>query len=317
MKVCFLVPRSEAIRSGNVVTAERWKSFMEELGHRVVIERQDCPERADLLVAFNAYKNRKTIMEAKQRGFGGHIIICLTGTDLYMDLQKDPESLDVLNLADRLVALQPMAVNLLPRDVRSKTHVIFQSAVRPSLMPVYTADYFDICVIAHLREVKDPLRAAMAARLLPAESGIRVFLIGKALTEDHARTADKESIENPRFRWLGELPGERTAEVLLQSRALVLSSRIEGGANVVSEAIVSDIPVIVTKISCTVGLLGEDYPGFFPVGDTEKLAGLMLRAETDRQFYNELRERCRRESYKFDPGLERERIRKLLASLSV
>jgi putative glycosyltransferase (TIGR04348 family) len=289
---------------------------MEELGHQVIIDHEICPEQVDLLVAFNACKNRRAIIEAKQRGFAGRIIVCLTGTDLYFDLQRDPGCLDVLKLSERLVVLQPMALDQLLPAMRSKTQVIFQSAVRPTVGPICPADSFDICVIAHLRGVKDPLRAAMAARLLPAESKIRVILIGKALTEEFGYAAEKEAFDNERFLWLGEQSRENAAQILLRSRMLVLSSLLEGGANVLSEAIVSDIPVIVTKISCTVGLLGEDYPGFFPVGDTVRLAELMSRAEVDYRFYNELRERCRREAYKFDPEIERERIKELLAAVA-
>jgi len=99
---------------------------------------------------------------------------------------------------------------------------------------------------------------------------------------------------------------------MLQSRVLVLSSLMEGGANVVSEAIVSDIPVIVSRIPCMQALLGDDYPGYFPVMDTEKLAGLLLRAETVSGFYRELQEGCRQVAYKFNPSLEQERLRQLL-----
>jgi putative glycosyltransferase (TIGR04348 family) len=316
MQIRFLVPGTETARNGNIVTSERWRSIMEELGHRVFIDRDFCAAPCDLFVVFNAYRNRPAIIEAVRRRIVGSVVICLTGTDLYLDFQKDPAAVDVLRLADRLVVLQPMALLQLPAEVLDMTHVIFQSAVRPPLIPVYAKDSFDVCVIAHLRDVKDPLRAAAAARFLPPDSRIRVLLVGRALTEDFAQAAEKEVRENKRFLWLGEQSGKNTAKILLQSRALVLSSLLEGGANVISEAIVSDVPVIVTRISCTEGLLGEDYPGFFPVGDTGRLAELLLRAESDHVYYNELRERCRREAYKFEPSLERESINKLLSSVA-
>jgi glycosyltransferase involved in cell wall biosynthesis len=91
-----------------------------------------------------------------------------------------------------------------------------------------------------------------------------------------------------------------------------MSSLLEGGANVVSEAVVSGIPVIGTDIPCMRGLLGDDYPGLFPVGDAQRLAELLYRAEVDGRYYDELAVRCRRESYKFDPAREKESLEMLL-----
>ncbi len=316
MRIRFLVPPAETERNGNIATSERWQSIMEELGHQVAVDHESCREPCDLLVAFHAYRSRSAIIEAGKAGMAGRIIICFTGTDLYRDLKADPQASDVLRVADRLVVLQPAALDEVPAAVRDRTTVIYQSAVRPVSDAVPSPDSFDICVIAHLRDVKDPLRAARAARLLPPESKIRVFLVGRALTDVLALAAKAEMCENARFLWLGEQSRERTAEILLQSRVLVLSSVMEGGANVVSEAIVSEVPVIVTEIPCMVGLLGNAYPGFFPVMDTERLAALLLHAETDHAFYLGLRERCRQVAFKFSPSLERERIRELLAAVA-
>jgi putative glycosyltransferase (TIGR04348 family) len=315
MIIRFLTPFTDNIRNGNVVTSERWRSFFQDLGHRVISGPDTADEAYDLLVVFNAYKNREAIREAVKAGSAPRIVICLTGTDLYRDLKNDPSAEDVLHRADQLVVLHAPARDELPAAVRDRTMVIYQSAAPPLMHPVKETESFDICVIAHLREVKDPLRAARAARQLPPESRVRVFLVGKALSEEFADEAAREVASNTRFHWLGEQSGERAAEILQKSRLLVLSSLSEGGANVVSEAVVSGVPVIGTDIACMRGLLGADYPGLFPVGDTRRLAELLLRAETDQGFYDELAERCRREAYKFDPALERENLRILLERL--
>ena len=101
---------------------------------------------------------------------------------------------------------------------------------------------------------------------------------GAALDQELGEQARKETETNPRYRWLGPLPFERARELLASSRLMVLSSRDEGGANVVSEAIVDGVPVLSTDISGSRGLLGDDYPGYYPVGDDEGLASLLLRA---------------------------------------
>lgn len=312
MIIRFLEAPAQNIRNGNVVTSERWRSLFEDLGHRVVDARHAEGGESDIVVVFNAYKNRQAIRDARTRGGTSRIVVCLTGTDLYQDLKGDPDALDVLELADQLVVLQPMALRELPPAVREKTMVIFQSAVAPVVRPARENGSFDVCVIAHLREIKDPFRTARASGMLPPESRIRILHVGKALSEAVALSAEREFSGNPRYHWLGEQSGARTAEILMKSRLLVVTSLFEGGANVVSEALVCEVPVIGSDMGCMRGLLGEDYPGLFPVGDTRALAGLLLRAETDERFYQDLAERCRNEAHKFDPALERESLRVLI-----
>jgi putative glycosyltransferase (TIGR04348 family) len=312
MNIRFLEAPALNIRNGNVVTSERWRAFFESLGHRVESSSPYSAGRCDLFVVFNAYKNRQAVLDARKKDAAGRIIICLTGTDLYQDLQNDPAARDVLYLADQLVVLQSRGVHVLPPELQSRTMVIFQSAVAPKVEVTREEGTFDVCGIAHLRSVKDPLLAARAARLLPPDSRIRVLHVGKALSAEYARAAAGEVAENPRFYWFGEQSGERTAEILLRSRLLVMSSLFEGGANVVSEAVVSGIPVIGTDIPCMQGLLGDDYPGLFPVGDSHRLAQMLYRAEMDNRYYDELVAWCRRESFKFDPVRERESLKTLL-----
>ncbi|MDD2336314.1 MAG: glycosyltransferase [Geobacteraceae bacterium] len=312
MKIRFLEAPPLNVRNGNVVTCERWRAFFESLGHRVESFSAEGDGRCDLLVVFNAYKNRQAVRDARKNGTAGRIAICLTGTDLYRDLQNDSGARDVLYLADQLVVLQSKGIFALPPDLHCRTMVIFQSAVAPKVEVTREEAIFDVCGIAHLRAVKDPLLAASAARLLPPDSRIRILHVGKALSSEYARAAAQEVAENPRFHWFGEQSGERTAEILLGSRLLVMSSLFEGGANVVSEAVVCSIPVIGTDIPCMQGLLGDEYPGLFPVGDARRLAQLLYRAETDRRYYDELVAWCRRELYKFAPERERESLKILV-----
>ncbi len=149
-----------------------------------------------------------------------------------------------------------------------------------------------MCVLGHLRPVKDPFRTALAARLLPASSRVRVLHLGAALSEEMAERARQEAAANPRYRWLGELPRWRALRVLGRCRLLALTSEMEGGANAISEAAALSVPVIASRIGGSVGLLGADYPGYFPVGDTAALARLLERAETDTRFYRTLRRGC-------------------------
>jgi glycosyltransferase involved in cell wall biosynthesis len=173
-----------------------------------------------------------------------------------------------------------------------------------------------VCVLGHLRPVKDPLRTALAARLLPPTSRLRVLHLGAALSEEMAEQARAEAEANPRYRWLGEVPRGKALRVLGRCRLLVLTSELEGGANVISEALAASVPVVSSRIAGSVGLLGEDYPGYFPVGDTAALAALLGRAETDADFYRTLRERCARLRPLVDPATERRSWEALLRELA-
>ena len=76
----------------------------------------------------------------------------------------------------------------------------------------------------------------------------------------------------PRYRWLGALSQAAARRAIARARALVHMSRMEGGANVVIEAVRSGVPVLASRIDGNVGLLGADYDGYFPVGDAAALA---------------------------------------------
>ena len=166
-----------------------------------------------------------------------------------------------------------------------------------------------------MRPVKDPFRTAIAARLLPPSSRIQVVHVGAALTKEMENSARIEAVSNPRYRWLGEVPRWKGLRTLARSRLLVLTSQMEGGANVVSEALACSVPVISSRISGSIGLLGEDYPGYFPVGDTQALADLLQRVEADETFYNTLKVWCNRLKALVQPNRESQSWESLLQEL--
>jgi glycosyltransferase involved in cell wall biosynthesis len=103
-----------------------------------------------------------------------------------------------------------------------------------------------------------------------------------------------------------------------QGRAslMVLSSVQEGGANVISEAIMAGLPVIASQIVGSVGLLGKDYPGYYPVGDTTALGKLILRAEQEPAYLKALRRHCAARVKLFDPARERRSWQQLLKRIA-
>jgi putative glycosyltransferase (TIGR04348 family) len=220
-----------------------------------------------------------------------------------------------IELADRLVVLQARAVEALPHNLQAKARVIVQSAVGPTSRPAPRKDAIEVCVLGHLRAVKDPFRTALASRRLPRESRISVSHLGAALGPEMERRARQEMLRNRRYRWLGDLPHAEALRVLARSRLLVNSSKMEGGANAICEALACGVPVLSSRIAGSMGLLGDDYPGYFDVGDTLGLAVLLSRIETDTAFRERLKSRCRTLARIVEPQRELAAWRRLLAEL--
>jgi putative glycosyltransferase (TIGR04348 family) len=315
MRTCLVTPAPSGSRKGNRVTAERWAHLLRNLGHRVTVTVAYRGQRCDLLIALHAFKSYPSIRRFRDERPDDPLILCLTGTDLYGDIHTQPEARTSLELATRLVVLQPLGLDELPQSLRGKGRVIYQSVTVPEARMTPRRDVFEVCLLGHLRPVKDPLRTAWAARLLPASSRLRVLHIGAALSDDLAEQARQEQTDNPRYRWLGERPRRQALRLLSRCRLLVLTSQLEGGANVISEALVLGVPVISSRIAGSLGLLGADYAGYFPVGDTQALADLLLRAESDTDFYDTLCKQCAQRRPLFEPARERQSWQELLREL--
>jgi putative glycosyltransferase (TIGR04348 family) len=330
MRIGIVTPAPPDSRYGNRITALRWAKILRELGNRVSITQAYGGEPYDLLLALHAQRSHPSIINFRNRNPEAPIIIALTGTDLYRDIRTNHLARKSLEIATRIVVLQPKALEVLRPSLRDKTKVIYQSvqdtrkpasgrAAKPSACKPEgrkrLSGNFDVCVIGHLRTVKDPFRTAMAARLLSRSSRIRVLQVGGAMTDAMAAKARHEIRINPRYQWLGEQPQSRVRRILARSRLCVLSSRLEGGANVLSEAIVAFVPILASRIDGNLGILGADYPGYFGVGDTKQLAHLLTRAETCPKYLAELRARGKNLAPLFSPAREEQAWADLISEL--
>jgi len=239
------------------------------------------------------------------------LVVALTGTDVYRDIRESAEARESLELAHRLIVLQPMASRELEPRLRRKVCVVVQSS-STTLRHAPVRGRFRVCVIGHLRAEKDPLRALAALACLPDED-IEVVHLGAPLDEVLAGEAEAGMAREPRYRWLGSVPHARALRWLASSHALVISSRMEGGANVVCEALRIGVPVLASRIPGNVGLLGAGYAGYFPLEDERALADLIGRAAADRRFYDKLRNDVKKLRGMVAPRAE---ARALLAALS-
>lgn len=315
MKIQLITPASMTARNGNSITAFRWRRILQQLGHRVFLNQSYNGAACDLLIALHARRSAPSIQRFHKRHPDLPLIVALTGTDLYRDIRSRQNAQRSLELATRLIVLQSMGKAELPRRFRAKTRVIYQSAPRIKSRAPLSKNGFKVCVIGHLRPEKDPMRTAIAARLLPPSSQLRVVHVGRALSRKMKVRVRAQIANNPRYRWLGELPHWKTRQLLAGSHLLSLTSQMEGSSNVLCEAVASSVPVVAARIPGLMGTLGKDYPGYFPVGDARKLSVLLHKAESDPGFYRELKIRCHRLRSLVAPKRELEAWRQLLGEL--
>jgi len=316
MNITLITPGSAQTISGNRITALRIGRILKQLGHRLAIQEQYDDKPCDLMIALHALRSFESIKKFKDKYPDLPLIVVLTGTDLYHYIHTDSNAQQSLELATRLVVLQERALDELEKRFHIKTRVIYQSATRMRRKAARSADEFKVCVIANLRPEKDPLRTAIAARKLPASSRVKVVHIGRALDARLEKAALAEIERNPRYCWPGELSHREARLLLASSHLLSITSRMEGSSNALCEALASSVPVVASKIPGLVGTLGEDYPGYFPAGDTRALTRLLWRAESEAEFYRQLEEHCARRAPLVDPLRERDCWQRLIQELS-
>ncbi len=309
MHIILITPAPVGSKAGNRATAERWQTLLGELGHivEVVTEYQDQP--CDLFIALHAWRSHEAIVRFRAAHPDTPLIVVLTGTDIYFHQHEYPdETLESMTMADCLIGLHRRVALDIPPRFSGRLKTVLQSAESPEPPSETLEDRFDICVIGHLRDEKDSLRAAKAARILPESSRIRVINAGKPHTKVWEARAVEEQENNPRFEWVGELEKSETQLLMQRCRAMVISSVMEGGANVVSEACRLGLPILASNISGNLGLLGDDYEGYFKTGNEEDLARLMMNIETSGDYLARLTDQVTKLAPAFTPDREREAL---------
>jgi len=308
-------PASARENNGNWQTASRWRRHLAR-DYRVTIGPGWQPRDAvpDLLIALHARRSAAPLAAFHAAHPGRPALLVLTGTDLYRDIHEDDAARASLARANALVVLQARGLDELPADVRAKARVIYQSAPRLHPARARPGMPLDIAMIGHLREEKDPRTFMEAARRVQVP-GVRLLHVGAALDPALGDLARATAAATPAYRWLGALPHMATRRRLRRCHAMVIASRMEGGANVIIEAVTSGVPVLASCISGNIGMLGEDYAGYFAPGDAAALARLVERSVLDARFYARLRRQCAARARLFAPAAERAGLLDLVDNL--
>jgi putative glycosyltransferase (TIGR04348 family) len=309
--IAIISPALANANNGNWQTARRWQRFLQQR-YRVTISLRWDGTPTDVLVALHARRSAESIAAFAQHRPSAPAIVVLTGTDLYRDLASDADARRSLQLATRLVVLQDSGLSVLGPDCQTKTSIIYQSA--RSLKPaarIPAARSFDVIMIGHLRDEKDPATFMRAAALLTVPD-VRMTHVGGATDPLLGVQAESAQRAAPRYRWLGNLPHAATRQMLKNSDLMVIASKMEGGANVIIEAVTSGVPILASDISGNRGMLGDDYAGYFPVGDSQALARLIERTRSDASFFSCLRAQCAARAPLFSPEREKAAVLELV-----
>jgi len=309
--ICIVSPALAQANNGNWQTARRWAQFL-AARFQVTIAADWRSPAPDLLIALHARRSALPLERFHAAPPRRPSILVLTGTDLYRDIRHDAAAQASLQRATALVLLQAAGMTELPAALRAKAHVIYQSA--PPMPAAVPADKPAILMVGHLREEKDP-RTFMQAAALVTSPEVRLQHIGGALDPALGELAASTARQHAHYQWLNALPHDETRQRLAQAHAMAICSRMEGGANVIIEAVTSGVPVLASDISGNRGMLGDDYLGYFPPGDAAALAALAERSINDPAWYAALQAQCAARAALFTPEAEQAALLNLVDNL--
>ena len=313
--ICIISPALAAANNGNWQTAKRWQQML-STDYHVEIMLQWDGKPYDVMLALHARRSAYSIAQWAAKFPDKLVVLALTGTDLYRDIADDPLAKQSLKLAHRLIVLQDMGSKSLPAEFQNKCQVIFQSTPRRQSVPKTTQKLRGL-MVGHLRLEKSPETYFAAARSLGVIQDDRHDIvldhIGAPLDVDLGKQARQLALEVPTYRYLGEQTHAQTRARIARAHVLVHPSRMEGGAHVVMEAVMSGTPVLASRIDGNVGMLGAIYDGYFPWGDAQALINLLLRCKNEPQFLDHLNAQCALRSPLFEPRAEQAALLKIVS----
>lgn len=278
--------------NGNWQTARRWQQFLSDhFTVRIVKHWEESPATANdaAMIALHARRSADSIAAwAQSRGVESTgsstgspgLILALTGTDLYRDIESDKTAQRSLELAQHLIVLQEKGMEKLSEAMQAKTTVIFQSTTTRKTLPK-AKRRLKVAMVGHLRDEKMPQTLMEAAVLLRGYGDIYIDHIGGPLDPELAQAAEETMQVCPNYRWLGNQPHGATRTRIQRAHVLVHASKMEGGAHVIMEAVCSGTPVVASYIDGNVGMLGAGYPGYFPLGNSHALANVLTQLQED------------------------------------
>ncbi|MFB6373969.1 MAG: hypothetical protein ABEN55_12855, partial [Bradymonadaceae bacterium] len=241
---------------GSETTAIRWENLLDELGHETEqtytydrFEETHADPAFDAMVAIGAKECDDAITTFLAEDDSRPLILALNNADLYRGVETEPEVREHIDQATRVVVFHDRAPAEVPADYRDKVRIVYPGVELPEggldafEMPPHrrekeTRPYrFEVCVANNLQEHDDPIRAAKAAAILGDDSQVRVAHIGRILDARWETQVRRESENNDRYEWYGEVPWERALQHIRHADLLATTPSRGGASPVVPEAI--------------------------------------------------------------------------------
>jgi putative glycosyltransferase (TIGR04348 family) len=289
---------------------------MLQSAYRVRVAAQWVEGDESMMIALHARRSAPSVAAWRVTHPQRPLLLALTGTDLYRDIDTDAGAQHSLLAADALVVLNELGAQRLPVALQGKCHVLLQSCPSRRTLPK-TPLHLRALMVGHLRDEKDPRTYFRAARRLAGRPDILLDHVGAALDPALGVEATALAQGQANYRWLGALPHAAARRRIQAAHVLVHPSRMEGGAHVVIEAIRSGTPVLASHIAGNLGLLGTGYSGTFAVGDDAALARLIERARGDPDMLPGLQRQLESRAPLFSPEAERASLHNLTIDLMV
>lgn len=276
-------------------------------------------DQCDGLLALHARRSAQSIRAWAETFPDKPLVVALTGTDLYRDIHQDNSAQNSLAFAHRLIVLQEQGSLEVPLQWRHKSRLVFQSTPRRSARPK-TSRHLRAVMVGHLRDEKWPQVLFQACRQITPDEGILIDHIGQALDPELGDLAAQTARECSHYRWLGGLTHAQVRGHIQRAHVLVHTSRIEGGAHVILEAICSGTPVLASNIPGNVGMLGPGYSGYFEPGHSAQLVEMLRELHPGNQSgaarLDALNAQCNARAYLFEPPREQSALIDLLNELN-
>ena len=315
--ICIISPALAAANNGNWQTAKRWQHMLSGDYHVEIMLQWDG-KPYDAMLALHARRSADSMAQWAAKFPHKPIVLALTGTDLYRDIAVDPLAQQSLKLAQRLIVLQDMGPKSLPTEFQSKCEVVFQSTPRRQSVQK-TTQKLRALMVGHLRSEKSPETYFATASALAHRSDIVLDHIGAPLDADLDKQARQLAAEVPNYRYLGEQTHAATRARIARAHVLVHPSRMEGGAHVVMEAVMSGTPVLASRIDGNVGMLGTDYAGYFDCGDAQQLANALITCRDGQNLsFSKLDQLARQCSFReklFEPLAEKKSLLRIFSQI--
>ena len=241
--------------------------------------------------------------------------VTMAGTLAFvLDPELDPAS---TTPAKRLMAVRGFARWLSAIDPRTEVPPAGLVSRRPGRRVPYLFSDQDVAAVVRAARASTPsaFRAETLASLivLLAVTGMRV---GEALRLDCGDLDRDQAVIKVRDTKFGKgrdvAVSASTAEALAAYRCRRDSRKPPTTRLFVSLA---GTPVIASRISGNVGMLGRGYLGYYPLADERALARQIRRVARDPRYYARLKRFVAARRALFRPSAEQEGLRRLLAGL--